>query len=80
MDMKKTVNKKIVKSVKTVKPVAAPVVVEEKLIHTWGKWVERPRRTETLVCECGNRYIKTRKNQKECVQCMVRHSHEGETN
>ncbi len=48
---------------------------EEKLIHTWGKWVERPRRTETLVCACGNRYIKTRPKQKECLQCMVRNAH-----
>jgi len=66
--MKKTIKKKVTK-------VIAPKE-EEKLIHTWGKWVERPRRTETLVCACGNRYIKTRKNQKECVQCMVRHAHE----
>jgi hypothetical protein len=46
--------------------------VEEKVVHTWGKFIERPRRTETLVCACGNRYIKTRKNQTECVPCMVR--------
>ena len=67
--MKKILKKKILKVVEKPKE-------EEKLIHTWGKWVERPRRTETLVCACGNRYIKTRKNQKECVQCMVRHAHE----
>ncbi len=48
---------------------------EEKLIHTWGKWVERPRRTETLICACGNRYIKTRPKQKECIPCMVRNAH-----
>jgi hypothetical protein len=46
--------------------------VEEKVVHTWGKFIERPRRTETLVCACSNRYIKTRKNQTECVPCMVR--------
>jgi len=61
--------------IKTVKKAKAQKKEEEKLIHTWGKWVERPRRTETLVCACGNRYIKTRKNQKECVPCMVRHAH-----
>ena len=65
--MKKT-NKTVKKTVKVEK--------EEKLIHTWGKWVERPRRTETLVCACGNRYIKTRPRQKECIPCIVRHSHE----
>ena len=64
--MKKTTGKK--KIIKVRKE-------EEKLIHTWGKWVERPRRTETLVCACGNRYIKTRPRQKECVPCMVRHAH-----
>jgi len=67
--MKKT------KAVKTIKKILKVEKEEEKLIHTWGKWVERPRRTETLVCACGNRYIKTRKNQKECVPCMVRHAH-----
>ncbi len=64
--MKKAVKKKVLK--------IAPE--EEKVIHTWGKFIERPRRTETLVCACGNRYIKTRPRQKECVQCMVRHAHE----
>ena len=68
--------KKIIKK-KTTKMLKAPIKEAEKLIHTWGKWVERPRRTETLVCACGNRYIKTRKNQKECLQCVVRHSHES---
>lgn len=58
--MKKT-NKKIEKE-------------EEKVIHTWGKWVERPRRTETLVCACGNRYIKTRLRQTECLRCMIDHA------
>ncbi len=48
--------------------------VEEKVVHTWGKWVERPRRTETLVCACGNRYIKTRKNQSECISCITKHA------
>lgn len=68
MNMKKILKKKLTKMVKAPKEA-------QKLIHTWGKWVERPRRTETLVCACGNRYIKTRKNQKECLQCMVRHAH-----
>jgi hypothetical protein len=64
--------KKIIK--KVVAKVAIAVKEEEKVIHTWGKWVERPRRTETLVCTCGNRYIKTRKNQTECISCITKHA------
>jgi hypothetical protein len=64
--MKKALNKKAAKSVPK---------EEEKLIHTWGKFIERPRRTETLVCHCGNRYIKTRPRQSECIPCMVRNAH-----
>jgi len=61
------------KKVKATKKVIV-AKVEEKVVHTWGKWVERPRRTETVVCTCGNRYIKTRKNQTECLQCTIAHA------
>lgn len=64
--MKKTEKKKIVKKVEH---------EDEKVIHTWGKFVERPRRTETLVCHCGNRYIKTRPRQTECLRCMIENRH-----
>lgn len=37
-----------------------------------GKWVEKPRRSEILVCSCGNKYIKTRPGQKTCVTCIVK--------
>lgn len=38
-----------------------------------GKWVERPFRTEILVCaNCGNKYIKSRDIQLVCVQCMAK--------
>jgi hypothetical protein len=37
-----------------------------------GKWVEKPRRTEILVCECGNKYIKTRPQQIKCVRCLIK--------
>lgn len=60
--------KKIIKKI-----VAKVLPEEEKVIHTWGKWVERPRRTETLVCACGNRYIKTRLRQTECLSCTIAH-------
>lgn len=45
---------------------------ERKVVHAPGQWVERPRRTETLTCICGNRYIKTRKGQTTCVFCITR--------
>ncbi len=35
-----------------------------------GKWQPKPRRSEILTCVCGNKYIKTRKNQIECLRCM----------
>ncbi len=37
-----------------------------------GKWVEKRTRTEILLCVCGNKYIKTRKEQTVCVRCIYR--------
>jgi|GEM_PF-6766592 len=38
-----------------------------------GNWVEKPRRSEVLVCSsCNGKYIKTRTGQKTCVRCIVR--------
>jgi len=62
------------KIIKKVLAKATATKEEEKVVHTWGKWVERPRRTETLVCECGNRYIKTRLKQTECINCITKHA------
>ncbi len=69
--------KKVIKKITALSAIPLKAVIEneaEKVIHTWGKWVERPRRTETLVCACGNRYIKTRKNQTECIRCISAHA------
>jgi hypothetical protein len=43
---------------------------EGKPIVKKGVWVERPRRMEILVCVCGNKYLKTRKDQVVCVKCI----------
>jgi hypothetical protein len=42
-----------------------------KTFQQAGRWVEKPRRSEILTCSCGNKYIKTRDNQTECVRCMT---------
>jgi len=35
-----------------------------------GHWIEKPHETAILVCECGEKYIKTRLRQKKCLRCM----------
>lgn len=45
---------------------------EKKKANTWGHWTAAPRRTTTLVCRCGERYIKTRPGQTTCLACRRR--------
>ena len=54
------------------KPAKKNEIPEKAAHNSWGSWVERPRRASILLCECGNRYIKTRKGQTVCVQCLFR--------
>jgi len=35
-----------------------------------GKWIEKPSVTEVVICACGEKYIKTRRGQAECLKCM----------
>ena len=35
-------------------------------------WIPKPRKSPILLCECGNKYIKTRKEQKICLDCIYR--------
>jgi len=35
-----------------------------------GKWVEKPRRCEILICICGGKYLKTRPGQINCLKCV----------
>ncbi|MES2203457.1 MAG: hypothetical protein V4474_04000 [Patescibacteria group bacterium] len=37
-----------------------------------GHWIIKPRKTPIEVCECGNRYIKTRAAQKLCLRCLFK--------
>ncbi len=43
-----------------------------KTFQHLGKWVEKRTVSEILVCACGNKYIKTRKEQTLCIKCMGR--------
>jgi len=51
------------------KPVVPPTT--PRTFQSKGKWVEKPRISEVLVCACSNKYIKTRKGQETCIKCMV---------
>ena len=35
-----------------------------------GKWIDNPNEPVVLVCECGNKYIKTRDKQEVCLRCL----------
>lgn len=35
-----------------------------------GRWVVKLRKTEILVCTCGNKYLKTRPGQTVCLRCI----------
>ncbi len=37
-----------------------------------GKWVEKKTIAEILLCSCGNKYIKTRPDQKVCIRCIAK--------
>lgn len=36
-----------------------------------GKWTDTPREVLVRVCRCGNKYIKTREGQLECLRCLA---------
>ena len=37
-----------------------------------GRWIEKPGKTEILICTCGYKYIKTREGQVSCLRCAAR--------
>jgi len=39
-----------------------------------GRWIEKPNTTKVDVCACKNKYIKTRKNQEQCIKCIYKSS------
>ena len=36
-----------------------------------GHWIVKTRKTPIYVCECGNRYLKTRPAQTRCLRCVA---------
>ncbi|MCR4334791.1 MAG: hypothetical protein NUV47_03660 [Patescibacteria group bacterium] len=46
--------------------------IHQKPFSKMGKWIEKKTIAEILVCVCGNKYIKTRKNQTVCVRCIAK--------
>jgi hypothetical protein len=36
-----------------------------------GHWIVKIKKTPILVCECGNRYLKTRPQQLKCLRCLA---------
>jgi hypothetical protein len=61
------------KQIKTQKPAEkrhAPLSEPRKTFQQDGHWIEKPHKTTILVCTCGNRYLKTRRNQQTCLRCL----------
>lgn len=46
-------------------------IVPKKTFQKAGKWIEKPTRSIILVCACGAKYIKTRKDQTGCIKCFM---------
>lgn len=40
--------------------------------HVYGKWIYKTTASHIFVCECGNKYLKTRTAQTTCVRCMLK--------
>ena len=44
--------------------------IVQKPIQRKTFWVPKPRKSEIVLCACGNKYIKTRPGQTTCVRCI----------
>ena len=43
-----------------------------KTFNKNGKWIDRPGKLVIYECgKCGNKYVKTRRNQKMCIPCIA---------
>ena len=49
-----------------------PTQLPRKTFQEAGKWIEKPTKTFILMCACGVKYIKTRKDQTTCIKCFTR--------
>lgn len=50
----------------------ATMNLPSKTFQRHGKWIEKPFLTHVPVCACGNKYIKTRPNQTQCIKCIYK--------
>ena len=46
------------------------VAAAAKPAHVYGKWIYKTTASHIFMCECGNKYLKTRLGQLTCVRCM----------
>lgn len=67
--IKKAVQKPIAKI--EVRPRAnAQLQGPHKTFQQDGHWIEKPNKTQIFICTCGNRYLKTRPKQEQCLRCI----------
>lgn len=55
----------------TAKRAAQDLTVIRKTFQQDGRWIERPQKTPIFICECSNRYLKTRPGQRKCLTCIA---------
>lgn len=41
----------------------------KRAVNQPGGWMFKPLKSTVITCKCGNKYIVTRLNQTECVDC-----------
>ena len=58
------------KQVKAEEKRHSPLTEPRKTFQQDGHWIEKPKKTAILICDCGNRYLKTRRNQLKCLRCL----------
>jgi len=59
------------KPARTVKRAGHDLTVIRKTFMEGGRWIERTKKTPIFICECGNRYLKTRNAQRKCLTCIA---------
>ncbi len=68
--MKKTDTKKTPQVVAKAHIIVPKLKGPPKHYQQDGHWIVKPQKTQVYVCTCGNRYLKTRPHQGECLRCM----------
>lgn len=53
------------------KRAAQDLTVIRKTFQQDGRWIERPQKIQIFICECSNRYLKTRPGQRKCLTCIA---------